>query len=578
MPAMTDAALDATAEALTRRVLAEVPADRPRGAADLTSLPAPLVTLLQARLGAAVDAAAPSSSAWLDAEAIREATEAWKETALAAVHVPADVWPEAVREAAGLSLAHLVRPADTLAAVAFAGGRASLPIQVALDRVRAFGPYPYLPQIAARYADRKDLGAIDRVGLEQLFRRIDRRMVSTFGPDDWTTLLGPLFALVGPVGSPTGSVPTSLLRPLFEAKGAEVLAAELDGIDGITSADLHALLASTLVPADDASHERQVATHPPHLTAPPVPPVAEGVRPPTIGSKYLAPEFDAVDESEVLGPPVPAGSHDAPTTDAPGRTDDHRQEPLSQADAMEEVRDAVAEPLAEPDEAPGSNPLITPEAVAPPVTPPASASFIFPEEEPDESPEAAEPVAARPPAPLPDLPPATASPTERSEPESPSPEAPSAQPLDDDNDDEPLWKHLVRERADDTPPPPTPASDDEEPLWKRFAQSDLAAKLPSPPPLSAPVGETGESPALDTLETRVLGDGARERRDTFVTELFDGSPSAYHRTLDRIDRSANYTEATGIISSDILRAHSVNPYTESMVAFIDAVQDHFDRR
>ena len=74
--------------------------------------------------------------------------------------------------------------------------------------------------------------------------------------------------------------------------------------------------------------------------------------------------------------------------------------------------------------------------------------------------------------------------------------------------------------------------------------------------------------------------GARvwRRRDTFVTELFDGSPSAYHRTLDRIDRSANYTEATGIISSDILRAHSVNPYTESMVAFIDAVQDHFDRR
>ena len=92
------------------------------------------------------------------------------------------------------------------------------------------------------------------------------------------------------------------------------------------------------------------------------------------------------------------------------------------------------------------------------------------------------------------------------------------------------------------------------------------------------MGETGESPALDTLETRVLGDGARERRDTFVAELFDGSPSAYHRTLDRIDRSASYTEATGIISSDILRAHSVNPYTESMVAFIDAVQDHFDRR
>ena len=109
------------------------------------------------------------------------------------------------------------------------------------------------------------------------------------------------------------------------------------------------------------------------LTAPPVPPVAEGVRPPTIGSKYLAPEFDAVDESEVLGPPVPAGSHDAPAAEAPGRDDDRRQEPVSQTDAMEEVRDAVAEPLADPDEAPGSNPLITPEAVARPVTPPASA-------------------------------------------------------------------------------------------------------------------------------------------------------------------------------------------------------------
>lgn len=435
---MPDAAIDATAEALTQRLLAEVPADRPRGAADIDRLPGPLVPLLHARLAAAVDAAAPTPSAWIDDEAIADVTATWRRTALDAARIPADAWSQAVRETVGLALAHLIWPADTLAAVAFAGAGPALPVDQALDRTRAFGPYPYLPQIAARYAARKELDRIDRIGLEQLFRRIDRRMVSTFGPDDWTTLLGPLLDLVGPVGSPPGAIATALLRPLFMTKGVGTLAVELEGVDSVSPNELRTILERTLVRAD-APPQPQVSgpAHPvpppavveapapnvervpddlpapqeaspakPPVAEPPAPqpPAAEGIRPPTIGSKYLAPEFDDHDESEVLGPPVPVGSsspdedavepdpadiheadrlepepHEADETveespelkplerdsapdhgeadeavaaggdaDAPPPKDPSRLDP--EPDAMAEVREALADPLPEPPE------------------------------------------------------------------------------------------------------------------------------------------------------------------------------------------------------------------------------------
>ncbi len=583
---MPFAALDATAEALARRVLADVPADRPRGAADVDRLPAPLVPVLHARLAAAVEAAAPMPSAWLDAAPVREATEAWLDAARGAVAFPTDEWPRAVREAATRALAHLVRPAETLAAVAFLDRPATLPMADALDRIRVFGPYPYLPQIAARYAERKGLDTIDRAGLEQLFLRIDRRMASTFGPDDWATLLGPLLDLVGPVGSPAGTVPTALLRPLFMTKGAGAVAVELEGIDAVSPADLRAVLDRALVPTDvgpegpppptlvasppaaeaadagPADVESQ-PDEPRRPDAEPVPslPVDEADGPPTIGSKYLAPEYDGDDASAVLGPPRPAGSS-APD-DAPASAQDDVAEGSSDADASasdvgadertDGDRDAAGAPVPSEPGAPEPEFEETPSASSPDL-PTASADEAVPETD-DAPPDGTPPTGWRPlDAFETSLPPADV----------PSPE------------DEPLWRRLARseEEAAADSEATTPAADEEEPLWKRFAQSDLAARLPVTPP--SPDSDAAGGSELDTLEARVLGPDARERRDWFVEDLFDGSPSAYHDTLGRIDQATTYTEATSIVSSDVFRAHRVNPYTESAVAFIDAIQTQFD--
>ena len=588
-------ALDATAEALSRRALATVPADRPRTALDVDTLPAPVARLLHAHLARAVADAAPQPSDWIGGDDVEAAAAAWREAADRSVRFPASAWADAVRQSVRLALAHLVRPAETLADAAFEGADGPLPADAVLDRVREFGPYPYLPQIAARYVERKEVDTLDRDTLAGLLDRIDRRMVSTFGPDDWVTLLGPLLALAGPTGSPPGSVPAGLLRTLFEAKGADALAGTLDGIDAVTPGDLRALLYRALAPADaeaaaalppdapadapapptsspppppdapgpeesdaPATEEpeiegfghRPVATEPPALSPPPMPSIVEGVRPPTIGSKYLTPEYDGEEASEVLGPPRPAGTTDPPPQ-APTETG-----PEPSDTPMEEVRDAVATPAPEPHKAPD-----VPVLDLPPIGPS-----------------------------VPETPPVmTPSPEAPSPPDKPTPADVGAEPnlgasLAPDAEEEPLWKRLAREqgRLSEQNPPPNAVQDDpeEEPIWKRFAEPETPAAPPAPTPSAVPdvSPDAPLSPELDTVEARVLGPYARDRRAWFITELFEGSPSAYHRTLDRIDQSASYTDATRVVSTDVFRAHRVDPYTDSAVAFIDAMQVQFDAR
>ncbi len=297
---MPDAALAATAEALARQILADLPADRPRPRADLARLPAPVARLLSARLDARVDrAAAPPDTPWTDPDdaTLRDALRTWREAARAAARFPAAAWEENVERAARLALAHLVYPAETLAGYVFETEDESIAAALALRRIRAFVPYPYLPEIAGRYVDRKGLGRIDQAGLERLLRRIDRRMVSAFSADDWMTLLVPLFDLVGPLASPPGAVPTALLRSLFEAKGADDLAASLGSADALTARDLRQRLAAALpAPASPdrvPSEDDAISTAPqePEADAPDIPPVA-------LESGAPEPEDEAVNDSE----------------------------------------------------------------------------------------------------------------------------------------------------------------------------------------------------------------------------------------------------------------------------------------
>lgn len=323
---MPDAALDATAEALARQLLTRFPADRARTRADLAGLPAPVARLLDARLDARVaQAAAPPDTPWVDADApaLRDAVRAWREAARAAARVPATAWAESVEWASRLALAHLVRPAETAATYVFAQDE-PLPAPLAMRRLRAFAPYPYLPEIAGRYVDRKGLSQIDRDGLERLLRRIDQRMVSAFGVDDWMALLEPLFSLVGPLQSPSGTVPAALLRTTFEAKGAETLADAVRGAGDLSPDALRQRLADAVpeapepeVPAARAPADALAADAP---AAPdePAPAVPASEPPPDepedIPSTALADKVPAVDPPATSAPPA---ADDPPATPAP---------------------------------------------------------------------------------------------------------------------------------------------------------------------------------------------------------------------------------------------------------------------
>ena len=467
--------VEATADRLAQRALGALPAAV--GRADLAALAPPLGRLLEARMETALDLATPRSP-WIEGDRVNQAREAWREAAQGALRIPATEREAEVRQAAYRALSHLVRPAQTMAAVAFEGQAEPLPVETALDRIRVFGPYPYLPQIAERYVERKGLGHIDREGLERLLRRIDRRMVGAFGADDWLALLAPLLEWVGPAGRPSGSVPAALLRPLFLAKGADDLHDALDEIDAVDAETLHALLTDALpAPTPSPPPSAPSRADAPEPTPPEPAPPADGHRrpdeeareapspgdeaaddeafdsdptgaepleesehqPPVIGSRYGSLEFEPVHESEVIGAPRPVA--DVPATDAPA-TDD-----LDAEGPMETVRDALADPLADP--------------VPPvPVLDMSPALTHTPESPHTSSAPLAEAV-AEPDATEPDT-------TERAA------DAPPADAVD-----QPLWMRLAENAAD---APPSDDADEDTPLWKRFAQSDLAERLPDAEP------------------------------------------------------------------------------------------------
>ena len=175
------------------------------------------------------------------------------------------------------ALEHLVRPAATVADAAIPEGTVS--IETAIARGRRFGAYPYLLEVAARYAERKEIGQVDRDAFYQLLDRIDRRMVEPFGADEWINLLNPLFALVAPVGVPAGTVPADVLEAAFRARGADAIASRMSGnltVEEVTERIEAALRGddapvSEESPAPSVERDRPVATEPPQLTPRPTP-------------------------------------------------------------------------------------------------------------------------------------------------------------------------------------------------------------------------------------------------------------------------------------------------------------------
>jgi hypothetical protein len=403
-------------EALARYLLTLLPPERPHPRTALARLPVPLAHYLGGTLDRrlAREAALPAS-AWFDgdADAVQAAARAWGAATRDTARFPADAWEPAVRDAARQVLTYLVEPVEALADRVFADAAAPVPIEAVRARMATFSPYPYLREIAEGYFGRKAVEAVGRDDFERLLRRIDRRMVSLFGPHDWLSLLEPLFDLLRPLPD-GGRVPAPLLRRFFEAKGCDDLARTLDA-EAYDEPALRAALAAAL-PDLDEEHGRPAS---PEATVP---------------SETIPPS---------AAPPVDG------TGNAPGTPALEGPEPREASEALE-PEEAVPERPAAPEPAPEPAPASPPADSGPP--PAAGRPEPEGEDEPlwkrlarqrEEAAPAPEPRTA-PPAPPPTDPP-----------EAPPPSRPVSPP--EEREPEPLWKRFAWDAAADAGPPAAPA-------------------------------------------------------------------------------------------------------------------------
>jgi len=344
--------------ALAARLLETMPAGGSYDRAALARLPEPVEHILAAALDRRVarETALPATP-WIDADEpeVRDAARRWREASRDAARYPPDAWAPALAEAADHSLRHLVDPAEASAAFCFAGETAPLPMATVRARLGAFGPYSYLREIAARYAERKELEAMDRAGLVALLRRIDKRMTSSYGAAEWSALAAPLFSLVGSMPSLGGRVPADLLQRFFAARGAGRLADAMATRPAWSPEEMQEVLTALLAaPSTPAGSETVVlesalvsvfAPAPPSERTPTVPPVpARTDEPPAprpiwqaLAQAAPAPvEPPTADEAEPLwqalarSPPVAARA-------------DVRPEPLAPLEARVLGADALAQ-------------------------------------------------------------------------------------------------------------------------------------------------------------------------------------------------------------------------------------------
>lgn len=124
----------------------------------------------------------------------------------------------------------------------------------------------------------------------------------------------------------------------------------------------------------------------------------------------------------------------------------------------------------------------------------------------------------------------------------------------------PLWKQFSGGTATPSPSPvgvPPPTAD---PLWKRFRE-----QIPQ---------EDTSADHLSRLERVVLGRGAPQR-DRILHDLFGDDEHLYVDVLSRLERAPDWTTASGILAAQVYRPHAVDIYSDTAVAFTNAVENRF---
>ena len=212
-------------------------------------LPEPLARVLLSRLDARVDREVPApASDWVDSRAGARRSRAWRDAAREAARVPAPAWAGFLGHACRLVVSHLVRPAETLAAVAFEDAATDeIPTAVALrrlQRVRA------VPGTSPRSPSTTPSARASPASTGPASSACSAASTAAWSPasaaDEWTTLLEPhdrprrpaLVRRVGPDAAPRGVLRGEgprRRRPRAEA-----------GPEGYTEAALRQRLAAVL--------------------------------------------------------------------------------------------------------------------------------------------------------------------------------------------------------------------------------------------------------------------------------------------------------------------------------------------
>ena len=464
--------LDATAEALSKHLLALLPAGRPHPRGDLKVLPLPIAHYLGSVLDRRADQkAAVPESPWLDAdhELVQTAGKVWKTAARAAAQFPARAWTKAVRTASRQVLNYLVEPVETVVSFAYTDASAVLELDALQERMAAFSAYPYFREVAEGYVRRKALDGIGRRELEKLLRRIDRRMVAGFGTSDWMTLLEPLFELIGSIPDHEKGVPTGLLKQFFEAKGLLEVASGLDGSEAYGREGLRGVLSRAAEPVQAAEEE---ATQEDREDSTSEPADGKGVTPEIMEDDGAEPLWQRLAREKATAAPLPQET--VPSPDATGND-------VEEAKIIEETDVTVTE---------------------------------------DEEPE----------------------PVEEDEGGG-----------DETGGEEPLWQRLAESKKRKGAKAPGISSD------KRDKAKGKPEVRPEP---------------LRTLETRVLGPTATERRDWYAKQLTEGSEAAFRAILLDLDRAKSWDEAWPILK-EAYQANKVEIYSDAIVAFTDAVEGRY---
>ncbi len=548
------------AAALRRHLLQRFPADRdyPHAALHAEGMPPLIGAFLDRTLDRWVEIErAQIRSDWFDFDdaEVRETEDRFFDALARTARVPAEAWKGTLGGTVDLVVRFLTTPARALTDAIFEGSADPLPADEVRARLSMFDAYPYFAEVAGAYLERKQPLPLEPPDLFGLLDRIDRRVVSDYGPDDWVALLTPLFGLAR-YAPEFGGVPASLLKRFFEMKGEPDIAVRLGKHIGsaLDEEALHTLL---------VGEQRTV----------------NGEHRPVTGEQRTmdAEAEDAeTEEAEATANVASLAAPLAPSDPPPALEEPDTAEP--EEPELEEPEPPASE--VETEDEPALEALELPALELPPDDGRASDEKRGTKDEERNVPAEAT------------IEPARGEPLAETAPDEPEPaeaEGDEAVPLwqrfaqhasEDDN----VNARFVNGEAHPSDEGGAPTSEyDAAPLWKRFFSRPDDKPSPLPP---LPASEPAPAPrpvrpaptradSLEELERRVLGASTSGQRSRFVKHLFGGDAGKYATALHTLDTATSWTEASQIIARDVFRPLRINIYSEHAVAFTDAVEARF---